>query len=1066
MEKNTVSNFLWIIVTAIIMFALIAIASPFGVYIKNNLETFAGDYVEENDYSDEDLETDIITIDISYYKIDGDNSELFSKTQKQLKKFEKYYIPSPEIPGYVANTPILEGVAMKDLNLVVQYTAEAYQINYILNDGRWLVPETDIPMMYFYGDSITLPTSTHIQRQHYEFDGWYEDSEFKGKVIKSIDDCEKPYGKKIFYAKWKGSEFNITYYLNDKPNEYNGKNGVYYFSAEAQDSIATWNEAVLKSNGNLKDEYTKYSYGTEMELPTSLHKHGYTFLGWSTIPNDPDFTELDSNGKPKETKRTQITASDYGDLVLYAQWKRNEYKITYHTDFVSPAGGNGMFNIDNSQKYTIYHSYNNTPTIVTGYPLTYAYGDTFDLPNADTLSAQGYRASVWYNAPTKLSIGNMNNGYPLTYTPNDVVNKTKVSPPTAGFRDSVANKKFDHTDLHLYVKAVPNEYTVTFIRNCPSDATNFIGDGLTQNPVQEFRYDKTQKLNANPFVVYGYKFNGWNTMPQGNGIHYADETEIFNLTSEHNGNIRLYAQWQKVKVPVKVNIFYQNADKSYRTTPNETENLSIMTNDKFDVFTYVEKYKKSGQIFSHGFSYNASDINTHLTSFDSKTSSPFNITVTPDKPNGTLTVNIYYKLNTYKLTLVTNAPSKVKSASATLPGGSPQSFLAKSISIQVPYQTQVSLKQEHNSTYAIKNWTIVNSNGTTTETSEALDFTMPACDTTITLYSENDTFSIVFHRNFTAHEKRSKTFTMTDKNGKKHDYASCLSDCGNEKSGSVLKQYTCSHGKVSGYKFNEKIGTLPTITVKFAVDSKRHYVCTNWQYTPTGNTEISADTKIDATFLNKDNVEYDSKNKVLHIYAEWTKSSKTADHTFEKTVVAPTCTKAGSSTQKCKYCGYTLPSETIKALGHIKGPGVLKQKATCFRGPLYYYYCKRDGCGVYLSRWRNNAASAKTAHNSNPQGQCGSTHNVTWDDVCTGASYVHYWGTCREILCHNAAFSDGKYVDGCGVANSKKLWCGTHGRGTRRTWSCGLPDRVENGARVNGEKVRPNGKNYLGSKGW
>lgn len=61
-----------------------------------------------------------------------------------------------------------------------------------------------------------------------------------------------------------------------------------------------------------------------------------------------------------------------------------------------------------------------------------------------------------------------------------------------------------------------------------------------------------KNLNLNVFQRRGYRFDGWNTMPDGNGARYDDGQEILNLTAENYhsetgaGTVRLYAQWRKV----------------------------------------------------------------------------------------------------------------------------------------------------------------------------------------------------------------------------------------------------------------------------------------------------------------------------------------------------------------------------------------------------------------------------------------------------------------------------------------------------------------------------------------
>lgn len=58
------------------------------------------------------------------------------------------------------------------------------------------------------------------------------------------------------------------------------------------------------------------------------------------------------------------------------------------------------------------------------------------------------------------------------------------------------------------------------------------------------------RLSKNQYVRPGYEFAGWNTMPDGSGISYEDEQEIFNLTSAdcnidaEKGTVILYAMWR------------------------------------------------------------------------------------------------------------------------------------------------------------------------------------------------------------------------------------------------------------------------------------------------------------------------------------------------------------------------------------------------------------------------------------------------------------------------------------------------------------------------------------------
>ena len=58
--------------------------------------------------------------------------------------------------------------------------------------------------------------------------------------------------------------------------------------------------------------------------------------------------------------------------------------------------------------------------------------------------------------------------------------------------------------------------------------------------------DEPTNLSANSFSRSGYKFKGWNTMPDGSGTTYADKAQVNNL-AEANKVYDLYAQWERTE---------------------------------------------------------------------------------------------------------------------------------------------------------------------------------------------------------------------------------------------------------------------------------------------------------------------------------------------------------------------------------------------------------------------------------------------------------------------------------------------------------------------------------------
>jgi len=52
------------------------------------------------------------------------------------------------------------------------------------------------------------------------------------------------------------------------------------------------------------------------------------------------------------------------------------------------------------------------------------------------------------------------------------------------------------------------------------------------------------RLRKNSYVCKGYIFQGWNTMADGSGEHFADAQSVLNLSREDGGTVRLFAQWE------------------------------------------------------------------------------------------------------------------------------------------------------------------------------------------------------------------------------------------------------------------------------------------------------------------------------------------------------------------------------------------------------------------------------------------------------------------------------------------------------------------------------------------
>ena len=130
-------------------------------------------------------------------------------------------------------------------------------------------------MSGYTGDVIEnreMPTTT---REGYAFDGWYSEQELTNKVETLPE--KYPAGTTTYYAKWTKNSYKITYKIA----------GDYF------------------ANNNYKEETLEY--GAQIIPEANPTQEGYTFSGWSEIP---------------ETMPAH-------DVVVEGSYTKNSYKITY-----------------------------------------------------------------------------------------------------------------------------------------------------------------------------------------------------------------------------------------------------------------------------------------------------------------------------------------------------------------------------------------------------------------------------------------------------------------------------------------------------------------------------------------------------------------------------------------------------------------------------------------------------------------------------------------------------------------------------------------------------------------
>lgn len=865
MERNTLGTFLWITVTAIVMLSLIAFASPFGVYVRDSVDTFTGEYIDSNT-TDEPIDTLVYTIKVKY-EVPADSSITPPSEERTYKEGETFKILPPTITGFTPDKDKIEGIATKDAEFVISYTYAKYNITFDTNAGDW-VDAYSPPNSYIFKSAVSLPDGTKLMRLNYTFAGWYEDKALTKPAndIKSTD-----HGDKTYYAKWNPTAYTITYYLNDTT----GLDNQYYHDGEPR---AEWSNEINLNN------YSSFKYGEQVEFPVAVNKFGYTFKGWST----------EKSGADKSKYRTQTTESDNENIVLYAQWERKTYNIYYHLDFTSPLGEKKTYQIT-TNGYKVINAKGVEITESHGYPTKYTYGDTITLPDISLTGYDQYATSAtWYDKKTtQITItgaGVMTNSSLISGHPSGMTQRKLVSPT-------------DHSDIYVYVKPIPNNYYITFNKNAPDTIRP---DTNTNMSKQTFVYDYASKLNGNSYSYTGYTFAGWNTKPDGSGTAYSDKQSVVNLTAKANETITLYAQWTKNDVNVVYKYYFENiAGNGYDVNTSRQANITVKY--KADTTERASNYLKDFTGFTRGktVQYDAllgeeKDLGTNNSFY-----------VLPD---GKTEIRIYYERNSYTLTFKVTPGDMFKTASATASNMSGISLTtgsnatARTATRTVMFEDKITFTATYESQHKSGGWTQSHKAGTTSGNS--LEVTMPAENITITLTNLWNTATITFNPNDSSGDPKSSwngaTKSDTFTYGEKYNppgFPSISRNCY-----TFLGWYTAASGGTA-------VGENETFDYGDSVTLYAH-----WEYVPISVNASMHEMEVTDTKTATCTEAGYVKKKCKYCGKTTQDNTAALGHLEPGTTVsqAATCTSAGYIKRTCNRgsCGHVLENTTVPMISH------------------------------------------------------------------------------------------------------------------------------------------------------
>ena len=184
----------------------------------------------------------------------------------------------------------------EDINLYAQWVPNKYTVTYHGNGGKTSSSQISWSNEATF-DANYVTSKNTFNRVGYAFKGWNTkadgtgddwtdriDKDWKWVIAKDVD----------LYAQWQAINYTVTYY---------GTNGLYNGKTSYSET------ATYDSN---------YTISTNKFLQT-----GYTFKGWNTKVDGTGEDWTSMIGKNAKWIRSS-------NLILYAQWEKSKYKITYN----------------------------------------------------------------------------------------------------------------------------------------------------------------------------------------------------------------------------------------------------------------------------------------------------------------------------------------------------------------------------------------------------------------------------------------------------------------------------------------------------------------------------------------------------------------------------------------------------------------------------------------------------------------------------------------------------------------------------------------------------------------
>lgn len=259
--------------------------------------------------------------------------------------------------------------------------------------------------------------------------------------------------------------------------------------------------------GSMSDE-TGFVYGTAKPLTANtLTCKGYVFAGW----------------KVGDSSRYVADGAQVNDLTTGDPAAAEPSIVTLHAVWFALPEAAVSYSVAASADGAVHGACNPAAESVGGTSVTPPSGSTVSPEPGYHFDAS--EGNAWTYTTVQGKTGSAGNAAVLT------------SDQAAACCSVTSGKSLYYVPCAFTAHVAANAYTVKF------DANGGVGDAMGE---EAFTYDADAvALTANSYTRAGYSFVGWNTRSDGDGDSYENAQKVSNLTTEQDGEVKLYAQWRE-----------------------------------------------------------------------------------------------------------------------------------------------------------------------------------------------------------------------------------------------------------------------------------------------------------------------------------------------------------------------------------------------------------------------------------------------------------------------------------------------------------------------------------------